>query len=543
MPPKRIITDDNSNKSIISIPVKTKDKNGCWQEYIKYKEQEENVGKGGYGNVFIVCKKNDCNYVVKVQELKNLARKNIYEKDVYFLKHLQEQKNFSVPKLDSFWICKPKGSRISHGFIVMDKWQGNILELMRTHSTENELIIPSNCYDEMIKCITELNKLKIIHGDIHFKQFLFKEDELDKSKYQICLTDFGSSGDFKITFPDAGWRGKYGGKPPLEFDKKYDLWVFDEIFIHTTSRNNKPIYYYHTNDIKNKILWTNTDGITERDREDYRKKYYASDQKTYKNFEKETYKNFESIIKNIKKDNNVTKNDENNAVFLLDDNDDTEEDWLPEMVVDSYDDKCLKQWKKDGIFEQNSFYSIIDVHSESEDKNPISDAEKAFKIISHSNNKMKIYYLQDDKQKEKFKRNLYYLLLLNPSNMTPKVIDYWLCTLKNPKNNEFNYQGYIVFYEYISHNVWVFLNKEDNSSDKIQDNILARKKLNIPIDMFHNITKCINKLDIKKIVNPNLTLENFGYFVNHNESYEPEKAPTYTVFLLDFEDAFGFNHY
>ena len=75
--------------------------NDIWQKM-------ESVGKGSYGEVYIVCKDTNCNYVVKIQN----AEQHFFQE----VRALQElQSTDAVPKLFAAWTCKKLG------YIVIEK--------------------------------------------------------------------------------------------------------------------------------------------------------------------------------------------------------------------------------------------------------------------------------------------------------------------------------------------------------------------------------------------------------------------------------------
>ena len=233
-------SDESSKKrkwdEAFYLPVDEIDKDNCEQDWII--ESEFKIGC--YASIHNACKaanKLDCNYVMKISVLRSEKQRNIFDKDQTILKKLQGTN--IVPKIYNAWTCMKNNEKF--GYIVLDKWDGDCSKFLQFH--KKKLTIPEYIIKKMKHLLTILSSHKIVHGDVKPNNFLYK---MKNSKIKMCLTDFGSSIDFKseqkITKDrQLGWHwSTIGCKTETEFYELYNLWNLELYFISYPIKNKTP---------------------------------------------------------------------------------------------------------------------------------------------------------------------------------------------------------------------------------------------------------------------------------------------------------------
>lgn len=155
---------------------------------VKRWESLKELGSGCCATVSQACAlgTNDCKYVLKVSSVNDDIYFDIFQRDVHFLNLLQG--TGLVPKIYDQWICG------AYGYMVLELFDGNADDFMAKQSDGTELI-SINILEQMMELCSNLSLRGIIHGDIKPDNFLYKIKGQDK--YDIVLTDFGFSADFK----------------------------------------------------------------------------------------------------------------------------------------------------------------------------------------------------------------------------------------------------------------------------------------------------------------------------------------------------------
>ena len=157
----------------------------CFREYIIL----QNIGKGGYGSVVLGCLDKDCEYVIKIQSIKNKFKKQMYEREVQLNKLFS---NLEVaPKYYNDWTC----GKI--GLIVSQKWDG-ALKYKEVKSL-NKIMI-----DKYQKLIEIMHEHTYVHCDLFPKNILvmrYKDEEI----VDICITDFGITNTISHLLNNEKW--------------------------------------------------------------------------------------------------------------------------------------------------------------------------------------------------------------------------------------------------------------------------------------------------------------------------------------------------
>ena len=119
------------------------------------------IGAGQYGQVYIVCKGDDCDYVLKAQKVSEE-----YKTEVQTLIDLQNTD--IVPKLYAAWTCD------GVGYFVIEK----LVDCMSTKLTPHEIYTQTKSLLEKFKA----------HGFLHVD---IKQDNVMCRKNKVVLIDFG----------------------------------------------------------------------------------------------------------------------------------------------------------------------------------------------------------------------------------------------------------------------------------------------------------------------------------------------------------------
>jgi len=168
----------------------------CDSSWVK----KHKIGQGCYGSVYVVCKKDNCNYVLKIQKL----NQGEFYNEVSFLTMLQDTDY--VPKLYDAWECDGKG------YVVIERlYKTSKLTRKQKHS-------------RLKKILKNLHSRGIAHLDI-------KEDNVMYKDGKVKLVDFGLAYKFKpgeVAYRKGIFPFKYYG--PLDFNeaKEFDLLNVDE---------------------------------------------------------------------------------------------------------------------------------------------------------------------------------------------------------------------------------------------------------------------------------------------------------------------------
>jgi len=166
----------------------------------------ERLGKGSYGNVYVVKTKNDQQYALKIMmhdtDVKHHEfHKNIIQNEIEMLNILYTAKVKWVPKFYGSWTCncvldeKKKGCDTTNHtqkkndcyFILMEAFECDLSHHLTTSRPDIEL------YSQMFEIALELGAMGIVHGDLKLSQFLIRFQPQSKRIARIALTDFGFS--------------------------------------------------------------------------------------------------------------------------------------------------------------------------------------------------------------------------------------------------------------------------------------------------------------------------------------------------------------
>lgn len=191
--------------------------------------QNKYIGRGVYGKVYSTCKREKCDWVLKVSELNTDKAFSQFQRDQHFLQMLKDTQ--VVPKIEDVWICDDIGN------IVMEKFDGTVDSLII--KGEKEWFLESWLMNGMLDAIEVISKYKIIHADVKPDNFLYF-DRLGEKR--VVITDFGTAVDYtKGNYEKKsyeGWTSNWGCKSLREYVELYNLFQL-ELWFRLEMRNKK----------------------------------------------------------------------------------------------------------------------------------------------------------------------------------------------------------------------------------------------------------------------------------------------------------------
>ena len=138
-----------------------------------YIDKEKKLGKGKAGIVYVACKKNNCNYVVKIQKANT---DKMYKREMAIVDRLTKLDSTFIPKQYDMFTCK------KFGYTVMEQ----LYKPEDVLRSEKKIVsIISDYLDDLY------NKYKIVFVDIH------DENLMTRKNGEIVLIDFGWAVSFK----------------------------------------------------------------------------------------------------------------------------------------------------------------------------------------------------------------------------------------------------------------------------------------------------------------------------------------------------------
>ena len=148
---------------------------------------EKLLGQGKYGQVYIACKKGNCNYVLKIQKISN----EFFE-EVYCIKDTQHLN--VVPKLYNAWTCG------GLGYIAMEKLENC-----------SKKDYDKNTYIKIKKVLEKFKSKGWLHVDMHTGNVMCKNGK-------FILIDFGwAVKKGQKTYPNHPLSLNFGGNLPLTY--------------------------------------------------------------------------------------------------------------------------------------------------------------------------------------------------------------------------------------------------------------------------------------------------------------------------------------
>lgn len=162
------------------------------------------LGKGSWGQVYEVCKRNHCRYVLKLQLLRTQGMIESFFVETYFHSLIQQRgdelKLLLAPKLIDYWTCdtpqvdtippKMREATIQVGFMVMDRYDGSLLDLLDGLKKKSVFWFTSEylvqAREQLLEAAQIYSQLHIKHGDIALRNILYRVHP-----FQVMLTDWG----------------------------------------------------------------------------------------------------------------------------------------------------------------------------------------------------------------------------------------------------------------------------------------------------------------------------------------------------------------
>lgn len=195
-----IIKKYKSDKEIWKF-INNKIKNTCLYKFenLNFNISNRYFKAGDYGQIYTICKKNNCNFILKIQTFNDNENINVFNSIKRELKILLLLRNSNItPKLLYYFICdlSDKGKEkfqfelnlkrdtediSKHNkviYMIFDKWKGGSISNIK-NIKDNQLL-------KCLKNLEELHKKNIVHYDISNNNFVY-----DNNEFRII--DFGLS--------------------------------------------------------------------------------------------------------------------------------------------------------------------------------------------------------------------------------------------------------------------------------------------------------------------------------------------------------------
>ena len=189
-------------------PINFLDRNDC-EKKVKLGKK---IGRGAYGSVYEACRNGDCHFIVKVivykkeyyensghvESLCESTIKKSWENEVMIHLKLNEcQSRYNTilsPIIYDAWYCKEKEETTF--FIVMERYDGNLIDFLSTFKTVKEKKVARIAVDQALQKLDF--SLKMIHvncsiclNDIKLENILYKKN--GEFSYSFIFADFGIS--------------------------------------------------------------------------------------------------------------------------------------------------------------------------------------------------------------------------------------------------------------------------------------------------------------------------------------------------------------
>lgn len=148
---------------------------------------DQKIGEGKYGSVYILCKKDNCDYVVKYGKLNDV---NNFEKEVRIQEMASKIKNNKgvriAPKIYDYGLCN------NYYYIIQERIHGKTLHSLTTTDQVNMFDV-KNIIIDAINTIGLLFINNIIHYDIHVGNMMW-----DEKSNSIRIIDYGMADVYNL---------------------------------------------------------------------------------------------------------------------------------------------------------------------------------------------------------------------------------------------------------------------------------------------------------------------------------------------------------
>lgn len=177
----------------------------------------KNIGRGGYGSVYIAYKNEDKmknKYVFKIQQIEGIDVLNDFWKENYL--HEELNKYNIGPEIEDAWVCnylyqvyhknKNTSTKTKIGISVQEAWDGDAYDLLTTNNVFPIVILPfkssntpkssillekvKNGFMNILKQVLTMHQLGYVHRDLKLLNVLYKYDNGD---VKFTVADFGLS--------------------------------------------------------------------------------------------------------------------------------------------------------------------------------------------------------------------------------------------------------------------------------------------------------------------------------------------------------------
>ena len=135
-------------------------------------ERKQKIGSGSAGVVYMICKLDNCNYVLKIQNIRTRLEKKAFANEVLALTELKD--SGAVAKIETAWTCR------DIGYIILEKVNcSTVFKPLRQKIKNYER------YKELKKLLDTIKKYGWLHIDLTSENVCETEDG------KLVLIDFG----------------------------------------------------------------------------------------------------------------------------------------------------------------------------------------------------------------------------------------------------------------------------------------------------------------------------------------------------------------
>jgi len=167
------LSDRMSSMHLHHIPVNGKDKESCKEKFQAALKKWTGSARRrkSYNGVCHSKEDKQCKYVIKVFQKDDHKNPALFRHEIRVLRDLEKLHLNISPHVHQMFACG------LYGLVVMDKWDGDLLELIfsQRHFTEIAL---RHLYMKVRDIVSKLHQAGWVHGRINFQNIIFRGEQL-----------------------------------------------------------------------------------------------------------------------------------------------------------------------------------------------------------------------------------------------------------------------------------------------------------------------------------------------------------------------------